>query len=168
MAAALHTALELGGPVAIRYPRGAGVGVSVPEEPESLELGKVRVVREGNDVAILAFGDRVAPALEAAEQLAQEGVEARVVDMRWVKPLDEDAIRQAAQTKLVVTVENGVLAGGAGEGVLEVLSKQSASANTLLIGIDDRTVFHGATDRLLADLGLDANGIAASIHTALA
>lgn len=167
LASALHTALRLGGPVAVRYPRGAGVGVAVPEDPQVFAEGKSRTVREGSDVAILAFGDRVAAALQAAEQLAEEGVDARVVDMRWVKPLDEDAIVAAAGTKLVVTVENGIVSGGAGEGVLHVLTKHGLQVPVRILGIDDQVVPHGKPATLLADLGLDGNGIAAAIRDAL-
>ena len=167
LASALHTALALDGPIAVRYPRGAGLGVPVPEEPEMLPVGVSRVVREGSDAAVLAFGDRVAPALEAAETLAAEGVDVRVVDMRWVKPLDEEAIVAAAQTRLVITVENGIQSGGAGEGVLEVLSKRGCQVATRVLAIDDRTVPHGKPAELLAALGLDATGIAAAIRTAL-
>ena len=123
LAHALHTALALGGPFAIRYPRGAAEGVPVPDEPCVLEEGKARVVREGKDAAILAFGRMVAPALGAAELLAERGVEARVVDMRWVKPLDANEIARAAETGLVVTVEGGVISGGAGEGVLGEMAR---------------------------------------------
>ena len=167
LASALHTALALDGPIAVRYPRGAGLGVPVPEEPEMLPVGVSRVVREGSDAAVLAFGDRVAPALEAAETLAAEGVDVRVVDMRWVKPLDEEAIVAAAQTRLVITVENGIQSGGAGEGVLEVLSKRNCQVATRVLAIDDCTVPHGKPAELLAALGLDATGIAAAIRTAL-
>ena len=164
---ALHTALRIGGPVAVRYPRGCGRGVPVPTKGSCLPIGQSRVVREGADVAILAFGDMAASAVEAAELLAADGVEARVVDMRWVKPLDEDAIAAAASTKLVVTVENGIIAGGAGEGVLEVLSRQGNNVPTLLLGIDDKFVPHGKPAKLLADLGLDPAGIAASVKAAM-
>ena len=118
LAGALHTALALGGPFAIRYPRGTAEGVPVPDEPPLFEPGRANVVREGDDVAILAFGRMVSRAVGAGELLAERGVQARVVDMRWVKPLDVQAIAAAARTKLVVTVEGGVLAGGVGEGVL--------------------------------------------------
>ena len=160
---ALHTALRIGGPVAVRYPRGCGVGTALPERPEMLEAGKSHCLREGGDAAVLAFGDRVAAALEAAEMLAAEGIEASVIDMRWVKPLDEGAIMQAAQTGAVVTVENGVLAGGAGEGVLEVLSRRGLTPRTATLGIGDAPVPHGGIPRLLADLGLDASGIAKAV-----
>lgn len=167
LACALHTALKMGGPVAVRYPRGAGVGADLPDKPEILPEGLSRELRAGDDAAILAFGDRVGAALAAADALAGEGVEVRVVDMRWVKPLDEDAIVKAAQTKLIVTVENGILAGGAGEAVLGVLSRRSLSCRTLLLGIDDVVVPHGKPAKLLADAGIDADGIASSVRRAL-
>ncbi|MBP3866967.1 MAG: 1-deoxy-D-xylulose-5-phosphate synthase, partial [Eggerthellaceae bacterium] len=129
--------------------------------------GKSRTLREGDDVAILAFGSMVGNALEAADLLAADGIEARVVDMRWVKPLDEEAIAAAATTKLVVTVENGIISGGAGEGVLEVLSRQGATVPTLVRGIDDQFVPHGKPAQLLASLALDPEGLATSIKAAL-
>jgi len=169
---ALHTALRIGGPVAVRYPRGNGCGIAVPSAGKLLPVGKSQTLRlepSGEaDVAILAFGDRVPSALEAADILAEDSIEARVVDMRWVKPLDEEAIAQAAQTRLVVTVENGIIAGGAGEGVLEVLSKQGALVPTLTLGIDDVFVPHGKLAQLHADLGIDAQGIASAVKQKLA
>ena len=168
LANALHTALAIGGSVAVRYPRGAGAGADVPDSPCELPLGKSRIVREGSDAAILAFGDRVAAALEAAETLASEGVDVRVVDMRWVKPLDEEAILEAAKTRLIVTVENGIQAGGAGEGVLEALSSHGCDVVTRVLAIEDQVVPHGKPAALLADLGLDAAGIASAIREVLA
>jgi len=168
LAAALHTALKLHGPVAVRYPRGEGRGVQVPRQAQSLPEGVSRVMREGDDVAVLAFGDRVGPALEAAETLAEEGVSVRVVDMRWVKPLDERAVIEAADTKLVVTVENGILQGGAGDGVLELLSKRQLNVSTLQLAVDDRTVPHGKPALLHAALGIDGAGIAEAIRARLA
>ena len=167
LAHAVHTALAIGGPVAVRYPRGAGRGVAVPTSMSILPVGQSREVRAGTDVAILAFGDRVGAALEAADMLANQGIEARVVDMRWVKPLDEQAIAKAAETRLVVTVENGVIAGGAGEGVLDVLARQGNLVPVKLLGIDDQFVAHGKSDLLLADLGIDAKGIAKAVSSAL-
>ena len=164
---ALHTALRIGGSVAVRYPRGAGVGAAIPDSPSMLPVGEARVVREGADVAVLAFGDRVAAAQEAAEVLEKEGIDVRVVDMRWVKPLDEAAIQAAAETKLVVTVENGIVAGGAGEGVLEVLAQNDCHVPTRVLGVADEVVPHGKPAQLLADLGLDAAGIAAAIRKGL-
>ena len=164
---ALHTALRIGGPVAIRYPRGCGTGVSAPDDPCVLPVGKSRRMREGDDVALLAFGDRVAPALEAAEELAKEGIEARVVDMRWTKPLDEGEIVAAAQTRLVVTIENGSIAGGAGEGVLGVLVRLGLQVPTKVLGVGDAFVPHGDVQLLIEELGLDAAGIADTVRRSL-
>ncbi len=167
LACALHTALALGGPFAVRYPRGAGEGVPVPEEPAVFEEGCARLVREGSDVALLAFGRMVSSASAAADLLAEQGVSARVLDMRWVKPLDAQAIADAAQTGLVVTVEDGVIAGGAGAGVLEELARQGLCPRTLVLGIDDEYVMQGKTELLMRDLGLDAAGIAQRVLAAL-
>lgn len=164
----LHTALAMGGPFAIRYPRGSAEGVPLPAEPCVFEEGKARMVREGDDVAILAFGRMVSRALGAAELLAERGINARVVDMRWVKPLDVDAIAAAAGTELVVTVEGGILTGGAGEGVLGELARQGRCVPAFTLGIGDVFVPQGNSDLLLRDLGLDAEGIARSIGNKLA
>ena len=167
LSSALHTALALGGPFAVRYPRGAAMGVPVPDEPETFEPGVSRTVREGSDVAILAFGNMVAPSLAAAEALAVKGISVRVVDMRWVKPLDVDAIRDAAKTRLVVTVEDGVVRGGVGEEVLAELARQDAKASALTLGIPDKYIMQGTPDFLMEELGLDAQGIAKSIEEKL-
>ena len=159
----LHTALALGGPFAVRYPRGEACGVPVPDKPETYEPGVSRLVREGSDVAILAFGNMVEPANEAAAALEDAGLSVRVVDMRWVKPLDTEAIRKAAETRLVVTVEDGVIAGGVGEEVLADLASQDAKVPVLTLGIPDRYIMQGAPDFLMHELGLDAEGIAAAI-----
>ena len=164
---ALHTALSLPGPVTLRYPRGEAEGACLPDAPELLEVGKARVVREGGDVALLAFGRMVGCARAAADLLAAEGIECRVVDMRWVKPLDEEAIAAAAATRLVVTVEEGVIAGGAGQGVLEVLARLGAQVPAITLGIPDQFVGQGPVGRLFADLGLDAEGIAAAVRAKL-
>ena len=164
---ALHTALILEGPVSLRYPRGEAEGAPLPDVPEILEVGKSRTVREGDDVALLAFGRMVGQARAAAELLSAEGIECRVVDMRWVKPLDEEAIAAAAVCRLVVTVEEGVIAGGAGEGVLEVLARQGATTAAVTLGIPDRFIGQGPVSQLFADLGLNAEGIAATVREAL-
>ena len=164
---ALHTALQMGGPFAIRYPRGEAEGAPLPETPEVLPEGKARVVREGSDVAILAFGRMVAQAKGAAELLAAAGISARVVDMRWVKPLDAQAIRQACETKLVVTVEGGVIAGGAGEGVLGEMASAGLTTPAINLGIKDEFVTQGSVNVLLHEQGLDAEGIAAVVREQL-
>lgn len=165
----LHTALTLDGPVALRYPRGAARGVALSEAPQVLEVGVSRTTREGSDVAILAFGRMVQEAEAAADELAGEGVSVRVVDMRWIKPLDQDAIVRAAECKLLVTVEEGVVAGGIGEGVLEVLASQAQAQipPVLTLGIPDRFVSQGKVEQLHAELGIDAAGIAQRIREAL-
>lgn len=163
----LHTALAIGGPVAIRYPRGAATGAAIPDEASVLPLGVSRTVREGDDVAILAFGDMVARSVAAAEILEGQGISARVVDMRWVKPLDVNAIADAAKTKLIVTVEDGIVAGGAGEGVVAELAAQGLSARIIQLGIDDCFVAGGSVNELLATLELDPKSIAQRILTSL-
>ena len=165
---ALHTALAMDGPVAVRYPRGRAVGVPLPEEPQVLEVGKSVLRRDGDDVALLAFGSMVKPALEAAELLAQSGIEARVVDMRWAKPFDTDAIMAAADTKLVVTLEEGVLSGGVGSGVDKCLVNAGRVVPVLNLGIPDEFMDHGKPAEILARIGLDAEGIAASVKERLA
>ena len=164
---ALHTALAIPGLVALRYPRGAGEGVEFPASPELLEVGKSRTVREGSDVAILAFGRMVHFAREAADQLNEQGISARVVDMRWAKPLDAEAIQAAAKTKLVVTVEEGCIPGGAGEGVLEELSKLESATPTLTLGLPDEFIEQGDYEEIFARFGLDGPGIAAAIRAKL-
>jgi 1-deoxy-D-xylulose-5-phosphate synthase len=164
---ALRTALQMGGPFAIRYPRGEAEGAPLPEIPEVLPEGKARVIREGSDVAILAFGRMVAQAKGAAESLAADGISARVVDMRWVKPLDAQAIRQACETKLVVTVEGGVIAGGAGEGVLGEMAAAGLTTPAVNLGIKDEFVTQGSVGQLLHEQGLDAEGIAAAVREQL-
>lgn len=168
LAAALHTALALGGPFAIRYPRGSAEGVAVPEEPPMLPVGVSRLLREGDDVAILAFGCMASRALKAARLLAARGIEARVVDMRWVKPMDEEAIRDACDTRLIVTVEAGVIAGGAGEGVCGYLAEMGLDSPVRMLGVPDVFVPQGRADLLSEDLGLDPEGIANAILETLA
>lgn len=164
---ALHTALALDGPVALRYPRGEATGVPLPDDPLFMKPGCSRVVREGDDAAILAFGRMVSYAVAAVELLAAEGVSVRVVDMRWAKPLDEAAIDEALKTRAVVTVEDGVRLGGAGEGVALVAASRAAATPVSVLGLPDDFVAQGKVDQLFADLGLDAEGIAQTVRTAL-
>ena len=164
---ALRTALAMGGPFAIRYPKGPCPVLKQGTEAEMLEPGVSRTLREGGDVAILALGSMVAPALEAAELLGREGVSVRVVDLRWAKPIDAQAVRAAAEARLVVTVEEGVLAGGVGEGVLDLLACEDIHASVLTLGLPDRFVTQGTRHDLLHECGLDGAGIAASIRERL-
>ena len=159
----LHTALEADGPVAIRYPRGAGRGVVLPAEPVTLEAGRSEVRRQGSDVAILAIGRMVEVAERAAEALSAEGVEARVVNMRWVKPMDLEAVSAAMGTSLVVTIEENTGLGGFGAGVLEALADLGAETPVLRLAIADCFVTHGHMSRLLADVGLTPESVATAV-----
>lgn len=159
----LHTALKADGPVAIRYPRGVGRGAALPAEPSVLEAGRAEVRREGSDAAILAVGRMVEVAEKAAVLLAAEGVESRVVNMRWVKPMDLEAISAATQTELVVTIEENSGLGGFGAGVLEVLADLGADVPVLRLSIPDCFVTHGQMSRLLADVGLTPESVSGAV-----
>ncbi len=163
LASALHTAFHIKGPVALRYPRGEACGVPLPDKPEIFKEGVSRCIKEGSDVAILSFGHMLTSALDAAEILEKHGISVRVVDMRWVKPLDIDAVRKAASTRLIVTLEEGVIEGGIGEEVLEILVKEKLHSNIVNLGIPDAFIEQGKVDCLFKDLGLDGRGIADSI-----
>ncbi|MBS0403660.1 MAG: 1-deoxy-D-xylulose-5-phosphate synthase, partial [Proteobacteria bacterium] len=156
----LSTAFEQDHPVAVRYPRGAGVGVAPLAELSGLPFGKGEVRRSGQRVAILAFGTLLYPALEAAERL-----NATVVNMRWAKPLDLDLLRQvAASHEALVTLEEGAVMGGAGSAVAEALADAGLVLPLLQLGLPDRFIEHGDPARLLALEGLDAAGIERSIR----
>jgi 1-deoxy-D-xylulose-5-phosphate synthase len=147
-------------PVAVRYPRGAGAGVAVARGLDPLPFGKGEVRREGKRIAILAFGTLLYPALQAGEAL-----NATVVNMRWAKPLDTELLAKIASTHdALVTVEEGAIMGGAGSAVLEALQELQQVKPVLLLGMGDVFTEHGDHAQLLADLGLDATGIQASIN----
>jgi 1-deoxy-D-xylulose-5-phosphate synthase len=159
----LHTALMADGPVAIRYPRGTGRGVALPSEPVVLEAGRAEVRRDGTDVAILGIGRMVEVAENAAEMLAADGVEARVVNMRWVKPIDLEAVSAAAACDLVVSIEENSGVGGFGAAVLEALTDLGASVPVLRLAIPDCFVTHGSTECLLAEVGLTPEGVRSAV-----
>jgi 1-deoxy-D-xylulose-5-phosphate synthase len=160
----LYTAFMLGSPAAVRYPRGSGTGAPIRGEMAMLTVGRGEVRREGERVAILAFGSLLHPASEAAEEL-----NATVANMRFVKPLDEGLIAELADTHtLLVTVEENVVMGGAGSAVAEVLERQGRTVPLLQLGLPDRFVEHGAPGLLLARCGLDKDGIVRSIRAKLA
>lgn len=157
----LLTMVEHVGPAAMRYPRGNGIGVPVVE-PQVLEIGKGEILRDGGEVAIVAYGSMVHPSLKAAENLAKEGIEATVVNARFVKPLDSSLLLALARTKrLIVTVEEAYLAGGFGSAVMELLEENGLQdkVSVVRIGIPDRLVTHGDPKLLLAKYGLDVDGI---------
>ena len=158
----LTTGLQLNGPSAVRYPRGAAAGES-RKELATLPVGKGEVRRQGKRVAILAFGAMLKPALQAAEAL-----DATVANMRFVKPLDVELVRQlAASHDLIVTVEEHQVMGGAGSAVCEALASGRVEKRVLLLGLPDRFIDHGDPAKLLASVGLDADGIRSSIAKAM-
>lgn len=164
------TAIEHPGAAAIRYPRGNGHGVDISAAPKLIEVGKSETLRSGNDATILAYGSMVYPAVEAAETLAKSGVQATVINARFVKPLDADAILAAAEnTGLILTVEEAYLAGGFGSAVLELLEEKGIqdAVKVVRLGVPDEIVTHGDPKALLAGYGLDANGIADAVQKAL-
>ena len=164
------TAIEHPGAAAIRYPRGNGHGVDISSAPKLIEVGKSETLRTGKDATILAYGSMVYPAVEAAETLAKSGVQATVINARFVKPLDADAILAAAEnTGLIVTVEEAYLAGGFGSAVLELLEEKGMqdAVKVVRLGVPDEIVTHGDPKALLAGYGLDANGIADAVQKAL-
>ncbi|MEZ5664604.1 MAG: 1-deoxy-D-xylulose-5-phosphate synthase [Burkholderiaceae bacterium] len=159
----LSTAFEQDHPVAVRYPRGAGVGTQVSKGLEGLPFGKGEVRRQGQGIAILAFGTLLYPALQAADKLG-----ATVANMRWAKPLDVDLLRElAASHAALVTVEEGCIQGGAGSAVLEALQSLDLVLPVLTLGLPDQFIEHGDPARLLSMVGLDATGIEASIRQRL-
>ncbi len=155
------------GPSSIRYPRGAGLGVDCSGDVAPIPVGKSETLLSGDSVCLLAIGSLVQPALQAAELLADEGLACEVVDMRFVKPLDSELLASVWQRhRLVVTLEENSLAGGFGAAVLEwaAANETAAGPQVRLIGIPDRFQEHATRAELLADLGLDAPGITASVR----
>jgi 1-deoxy-D-xylulose-5-phosphate synthase len=160
----LYTGFLLDQPATVRYPRGVGPGVEIQSQMTALPIGKADIVRNGKGVAILAFGSMVAPALKAAEAL-----DATVVNMRFVKPIDAAMIAQMARTHgAIVTVEEHVIMGGAGSACVESMVEQGLKVDTLMLGLPDRFIDHGDHQQLLASVGLDGIGIEASIRNRFA
>ena len=151
----------------MRFPRGKAQGVALPEHVEPIDecARVVHGVAEGPvDVSFLAVGRMVHSAVEAAQELEERGISARVFDMRWVKPVDARAVQAAAHdSRLLVSVEDGTLAGGFGSAVLETLADAGLEAQVLRLGLPDAFVGHGTVEGLLSMLELDAHGIAESV-----
>lgn len=157
----LYTALRQKGPVAIRYPRGKGMGVPMDEDYQMLPLGRVEVLKEGTDLQILALGSRVYPSLAASDILKQKGISAGVINCRFAKPLDPDIVRLAAPSGRLLVVEENVRMGGLGGGVLELLNDLDIKDIAVRrIGLPDAFVEQGPADLLRKNFGLDAEGIA--------
>jgi 1-deoxy-D-xylulose-5-phosphate synthase len=155
----LYTGFRHDGAAAVRYPRGRGPGVEVQKKMTAIPLGKSLALRQGSDLAILAFGSMVEPCRSVADQL-----DATLINMRFVKPLDREAIRSAAaRHSHLVTVEENAIAGGAGSGVNEVLAAEGLPVDILNIGLDDTYIQHGTREECLHQAGLDSEGIMAKI-----
>jgi 1-deoxy-D-xylulose-5-phosphate synthase len=165
----LRTALVYdGGPVALRYPRGEAAGARLPEEPAAIEIGTGEILREGERVALLGYGSGVGKALEAAEVLDGHGISVTVADARFAKPIDAGLAAQlAAEHDLLVTVEEGVLAGGFGSAVWETLSDAGIASRILRVGLPDRYVTHGAPALLHEEVGFTGKRIAERIEAAV-
>jgi 1-deoxy-D-xylulose-5-phosphate synthase len=170
LARMLRTALTYdGGPVALRYPRGEGIGVPIPRAVAPIEIGHGEVLREGDRVAIVGYGSGVQKALEAADLLAEGGLEVTVADARFAKPLDAELLSSlAAEHELLVTVEEGVLAGGFGSAVWECLNDGGGHIPRILrVGLPDRYVAHGKPALLHAEVGFTGRAIAQRIEAAI-
>jgi 1-deoxy-D-xylulose-5-phosphate synthase len=159
----LHTSLRYdGGPVALRYPRGEAEGVPLPSRPQEIEIGRGEVLREGSRVALIGYGYGVPLSLRAADLMEERGLEPTVVDARFVKPLDGELLTQlASEHELLVTVEDGVLQGGFGSAVGELLLDRDLAGNTRLVrvGLPDRFVTHGKPALLHKEVGLTPEAI---------
>ena len=160
----LHTALAHHGPVVLRYPRGNGEGVALEPDFRRLEIGRGTVLREGTDVLLLPIGNRVGPALAAAARLEVQGIDAAVINPRFLKPLDSDLIADwAARTGRVVTVEDNCVQGGFGSAVLEALNERGLHLPVRRLGYEDRFIEHGPQAVLWRAAGIDADGIVHSV-----
>lgn len=164
----LATAIAIEGPAAVRYPRGAGLGVPLTDSLETLPVGKAEVLQEAGDIAFLAVGTMVEKAKEAAAILKEEGIEAAVVNMRFIKPLDTERIDEMARTKrLLITAEENVLAGGFGSAVAEYLADHGIEVPLLRFGIPDRFIEQGTRRELLSLCGLQPDEMAERIRERL-
>ena len=160
----LSTGYHYHGPAAVRYPRGKGPGTALSKSLDTLPIGKGVIRRKGKKVAILAFGSLTTAALTAAETL-----DATVADMRFVKPLDAALIAELANSHdLLVTIEDNAIMGGAGSAVGEHLAVTHCKTSILNLGLSDNFIEHGKVPQMLADEGLDADGIILAVRARLA
>ncbi len=150
----VKTALEYdGGPIALRYPRGNGIGVAMDAEMKAIPIGTWEVLREGKDAAILTFGTTIPMAMEAAEQLALQGIDVKVVNARFIKPLDEKMLHDLMDSNCpILTIEEAVLQGGFGSAVLEFAADNQYKVSIDRIGIPDQFIEHGNVDELLNEI----------------
>jgi 1-deoxy-D-xylulose-5-phosphate synthase len=158
----LATAIDSGRPFAVRFPRGTAMGVRLDPEPKAVPIGRSELLRDGKDVALFAIGKAVVAAEKAADLLAEKGISARVVDARFVKPLDDQALVSAAERcSRIVTIEDHMATGGFGSAVLERLAVLTPEARVLVCGLADRFVEHGETDDQWTAGRIDPESIAA-------
>jgi 1-deoxy-D-xylulose-5-phosphate synthase len=165
----LKTAIEHPGPAAVRYPRGAGFGVPLEPDLKAIPLGESELLRDGDDALLIAFGTTVHPALEAANELAGDGLSVAVLNARFAKPLDVERIAALARrTRAVVTVEESALPGGFGAAVLEALAAAGVAVPVRCLSVPDALVEHGDPRKQRAEFGLDAAGIARALRALVA
>jgi 1-deoxy-D-xylulose-5-phosphate synthase len=154
-----------GGPIAVRYPRGSGLGVTLDPEPRPIPIGEAELLEAGEDLVLVAYGTMVAQARLAARRLGETGIRAAVINARFAKPLDERLISEwARRTGRVATLEEAALPGGFGDAVLELLARVAPGARVLRFGVPDRFFDHASRDSLLRQAGLDATSIAREIE----
>jgi 1-deoxy-D-xylulose-5-phosphate synthase len=166
--AMLRTAIEYPGPAALRFPRGEAPGVPIQEEIKPIKVGEAELLRSGEDVALLALGTMVAPALAAAEALAADGIRAAVLDARFTRPLDaQRVVELASRCGAVVTIEEHSLYGGLGEAVLHAISDAGVAAKVRVLGVPVAVIEQGNPAEQLREIGLDAAGIAAAARQLL-
>jgi 1-deoxy-D-xylulose-5-phosphate synthase len=166
----LKTAIGCGCPVSLRYPRGKGVGASLDDELKTLAVGKGEVLREGLDLAVIAIGSTVNTALAAAKRLAEEGLNIKVINARFVKPLDEELILKTAATiKKIITIEENMLQGGFGSAVLELLAEKGVTGvRVKRLGIPEEFVKHATQAQQRHKYGINEEGIIRAIREMLA
>jgi 1-deoxy-D-xylulose-5-phosphate synthase len=158
----LKTAIEYSGPVSLRYPRGEGWGVELDAEMRQLDIGKAEILRQGSDIIIAAIGQTVMPALRAAQDLAPLGIDAAVVNARFVKPLDRELFRDLLiRVPRLITIEDHTVVGGFGSALLELLAEEGITGvEVKRLGVPDRFVTHGTQDELRKICGFDKDAIA--------
>jgi 1-deoxy-D-xylulose-5-phosphate synthase len=148
------------GPIALRYPRGSAIGVELKDGFETLSIGKGEVVKKGDNIALLAVGNMVQYSLEAAGLLKEDGISAEVINMRFIKPLDQVLLKKVADKfDKIVTLEENSLDGGFGSAVLEYLNSKNINVDLLRIGIPDKFIDHGTQAELHNMIEIDPNGI---------
>lgn len=156
------------GPIAMRFPRGNGYGVTLDDELKEIPIGSWEVLKDGKDAAILTFGTTIPMALEARKKLEKTGIQAMVVNARFIKPLDEKLLNRIFEKGLpVLTVEEGVLQGGFGSSVLEFAHDNGYSNQIMRLGIPDQFIDHGEVHELLNEIGLTSDHIVQTIRTML-